>query len=155
MRVELSSTEVQIARYIGKLRDQLLNHQPHTRDFTGKLKNNDIEASAGELAVAKVLNVYPEWSPAPKAPKFDLQLNGQHIDVKTTQHEKGNLLIPNLNEDNIYVLVRGSMPNFEVVGYIPGTLVAKIGEKTDQVYQPCYTIYWQQLFPIAQIKTLL
>ena len=155
LKVSLSATEVEIARIIGgKRREISLRYERATRrDFTPSGIDNDIEAVAAEMCVAKALNIYPEWSPTKgEVPKFDLHWETRALDIKSTQYANGNLLIPNLRENCIYVLVRGKLPNYEVVGFIPGHLVKSKGQYLNQTYIPCWTIKAEQLYPLSFVR---
>lgn len=158
MKVSLSAAEVEIARLIGaKRREISLRYERETRrDFTPSGIDNDIEAAAAEMCVAKALNIYPEWSPTEgEVPKFDLKwryhgegLPACSIDVKSTKYLNGNLLVPNLREDHIYFLVRGKIPNYEIVGFLPGHLVKIKGQYVEQTYIPCWSVKADLLYPI-------
>lgn len=143
--VVLSRTECRVAELIGRKRREislLYDRKGTRRDFTPSGINNDIEASAAEMAVAKCLNIYPEWSPTEgEVPRFDLHWAGHPVDVKSTQRADGNLLIPYLNKSLIYVLVRGTMPTYQVIGYIEGARVPQLGEwRADMAHQPCWFV---------------
>lgn len=103
------------------------------------------------MAVAKYLNIYPEWQPTPGAvPRFDLTWNGQKLDVKSTQRPDGNLLIPYLEEYLLYVLVCGQMPEYRILGKIRGKEVTIIGRWTPLEYKGCWLIPADKLEPLKQ-----
>ena len=141
--IKLSPVEIKIARYIGELRRiiSLWNNRQTRHDFTPDGPRNDIEAVAAEMAVAKYLNVYPDWSPTKgEVPKFDLQWQGKRVDVKSTRHPNGNLLIPDLNKNLIYFLVQIQLPQFLLIGKIDGFKVNTVGEWVDMPYRPCWVV---------------
>ena len=144
LHITLSEAECSIARFIGEKRREIsLRYQRDTRrDFTNNGLENDIESTAAELAVAKLLNIYPEWSPTPgKVPKFDLLWRGNRVDVKNTDREDGNLLIPFLDESLIYFLVCGKMPRKNIGGCLSGDLVPSRGRwREDLPHQPCWFV---------------
>lgn len=145
LAVTLSQTECDIAELIGRRRRQIsimYDRILTKRDFTSDGIRNDIEASAAELAVAKYLNIYPEWSPtAGEVPKFDLRWRGVHLDVKNTDRLDGNLLIPYLDKTLIYFLVCGQMPNKQIMGCLKGDLVPERGRwREDLPHQPCWFV---------------
>lgn len=157
-RITLSPTEVEIAKVVGFRRWEIasVHARPTARDFTGDLLANDVESVAAEMAVAKALNLYPEWSPTEgEVPTFDLKHNGHKLDVKSTKHPNGNLLIPNPLDDNTYVLTRGKSPTFEIVGCMPGNMVKKVGIYTDQVYIPCWTVPSSKLYPLEYARQII
>lgn len=149
--VTLSRPECRIATYIGRLRRRIsLAYSRETRrDFTADGFQNDIEAVAAEMAVAKSLNIYPEWSPTPgQVPGFDLALNGQKLDVKSTQRPDGNLLIPSLDEDLLYILVCGQMPNYRILGKISGGNVPPAGRWVNLKHKACWLVPANELEPL-------
>jgi hypothetical protein len=152
MKITLSPTEVEIAHLVGRRRRDisLLYGRNNTRhDFTPSGIDNDIEAVAAEMCVAKALNVYPEWSPTEgEVPRFDLKWKDHPINVKSTQYPNGNLLIPDLLESSLYFLVRGKLPHYDIAGYIPGDQVKLKGEYLKQTYRPCWTIKTGQLYSL-------
>lgn len=152
--VILSQTECLLADLIGRKRREIsLKYGRETRqDFTPSGINNDIEAAAAEMAVAKLINLYPEWSPtAGEVPRFDLRWNGHRVDVKSTQQACGNLLIPYLDESLIYFLVRGPMPTYKVMGYIEGDRVPYAGRwREDLGHIPCWFVPASQLHEVNQ-----
>ena len=154
--VTLSATECQIASMIGRRRRYIslkYNRVTTRRDFTADGIHNDIESSGAELAVAKYFNIYPEWSPTPgEVPKFDLRLRGLHLDVKNTDRNDGNLLIPYLNESLVYVLVCGVMPKKNIMGCIRGDLVPERGKwREDLPHQPCWFVLADRLNPLKEV----
>ena len=153
--VMLSQTECQLAELIGRKRREVslkYDRRETRRDFTPSGINNDIESSSAEMAVAKLLNIYPEWSPtAGEVPRFDLRWNGRKVDVKSTQRPDGNLLIPYLNEELIYFLVCGATPQYRVIGYIQGERVPWAGRwREDLGHTPCWFVPASQLQEVNQ-----
>lgn len=151
--VTLSQPECRIAAYIGRLRRKisLAYGRKTRRDWTPDGFRNDIEAAAAEMAVAKCLNIYPEWSPTPgEVPGFDLSWNGQKLDVKSTQRPFGNLLIPDLNQDLLYILVCGKIPEYRILGKISGSQVPLVGRWTNLEHRPCWLIPANELEPLNQ-----
>jgi hypothetical protein len=142
--VILSKAECEIAEMIGRKRREIsLMHGRQTRrDFTPDGIRNEIESSAAELAVAKYLNIYPEWSPTEgEVPRFDLRLRDIRLDVKSTDRPDGNLLIPNLDKSILYFLVCGEMPVKNVIGCLKGELVPERGVwREDMPHLPCWFV---------------
>ncbi len=153
MEIILSKPECRIAAYIGRLRREisLAYGRKTRRNFTDDGLRNDIEAVAAEMAVAKYLNIYPEWSPTRgEVPGFDLSYRGQKLDVKSTQRPDGNLLIPYLEEYLLYILVCGKMPKYTILGKISGGEVPLIGRWTDMKYRSCWLVPANQLEPLSE-----
>lgn len=152
--VTLSPPECQIASYIGRLRWEIslaYDRRETRRNFTSDGFRNDIEAVGAEMAVAKCLNVYPEWSPTPgEVPRFDLAWNGQKLDVKSTQRPDSNLLIPYLDKQLLYILVCGQMPEYRILGKIRGTEVPVAGRWVTLEHGPCWLVPADKLEPLRQ-----
>lgn len=103
------------------------------------------------MAVAKYLNIYPEWSPTPgHVPRFDLTWNSQELDVKSTQRPDGNLLIPYLEEYLLYILVCGQMPEYRILGKIKGIRVSFVGRWVTLEHGPCWLVPADKLESLKQ-----
>ena len=141
MYVVLSESECAVAKMLGELRRTQDTGRLTRRDWAGDGLKNDVESLAAELAVAKVLNVYPDFRiSSDAAVQFDLRWRGWRVDVKSTQIETGNLVIDTVDSQVLYVLVRGKMPHLEVVGCIQGNKVPTVGRwRTDLPY-PCWFV---------------
>jgi len=151
--VVLSQPECRIATYVGNLRRKISLAYGHStrQDFTSDGFRNDVEAAAAEMAVAKCLNIYPEWQPTPgTVPKFDLTWDGQRLDVKSTQRPDGNLLIPYLDKELLYVLVCGTMPQYRILGEIRGSEVPVAGRWVTLEHGPCWLVPADKLEPLRQ-----
>lgn len=142
-KVKLSSSEVRIASYIGKQRNMLSSQsKPNARrDPNQNDEEMNIQATAAELAVAKYLNVYPDLSPrAGELPQFDLHMNHQLLEVKRNHLLDGDLLVPKLRQDVIYILACGEMPEFSIIGWMTGARVPECGEWALLLYGPCWRV---------------
>jgi hypothetical protein len=121
VKVTLEWYEQQIAAICGVLRT--CECQRETRKSSREMPDmekviTDILGACGEIAVAKALNRY--WCPGINT-FSDVPDVGKNIEVKSTPRPDGNLLIQYDDpEERIYVLVRGSLPTLELVGYITG-----------------------------------
>lgn len=76
----------------------------------------DIQAAAAELAVAKVINRYWDGS-------FDTYKRGDvgSLQVRSTKRPDGSLIVrPDDPDDAVYFLVVGEIPEFTVIGWIKG-----------------------------------
>lgn len=85
----------------------------------------------GEIALARLLHIEPDWSTHPRGAgddPFDLWWHGFSIDVKTTHHVHGRLLVPpwkRTHPADFYCLMTGSFPTFQYHGCLPGAEVFK------------------------------
>ncbi len=106
----LALMRYEIARAVGR-KDQQIGNQPSWQ--------TDEDGIGGEIAVSRVLNVYPSLVLKPDA-GWDILYNGHKIDVKTTRYKAGRLLAKlNARDDevSIYLLVTGVFPEYTIVGY--------------------------------------
>jgi hypothetical protein len=165
IEVSLSEPEHRIARYIGMLRNKYTernlksNPIPNPKDPAGP----HILGHAGELVVAKVLNLYPDLTPIknPKSkddlPKPDLIFDGYGIDVKAVSGFDMPLLIPmnRWHDEMLYVLVAGLYPHYRIIGDIEGAYVdwfgvwapSKYPRKNNFVLQHKQLRQWYEPFP--------
>lgn len=80
---------------------------------------SDVESCASELIVARTLGVW--WTPWARRPGFVFADVGSRVQVRRRKKEGWNLLMHREDsDDQVYVLVYGAIPNFEIVGWIAG-----------------------------------
>jgi len=95
----------------------------------------------GELAVAKRLNVYPDFAIEPSSGGIDLEYEGSTIDVKATEYTDGKLLAPIWKQHkdyaNVFALVTIDWPTGEKMTVpdveIPGAVQADMLFQDDNV----------------------
>lgn len=109
----------------------------------------DLIGAAGECAVAAMLGV--DWKPAVEPDTGIGDVNGWQ--VKTTPHVGGHLLLHREYADlDRFVLVVGSMPWFEVMGWVYGYE----GKQSQwwrrlQAGRPCYCCPQRRLNPTREM----
>jgi hypothetical protein len=122
MNIILTEWEQKLADLIGKARrdeseKSKVNRRGLKADYT-TLLDLDIEGAAGEIAAARALNRY--WHASVNVGKEAPDV-GTNIQVRATKHLNGSLIITNSDpDDQIYVLVTGTRPNYKIVGWIRG-----------------------------------
>ena len=154
IEITLSSAEWGIAKFIGKLRNKksLASKINGRRDPAQEDEEMNMEAAGAELAVAKMLNVYPDLSPTSgELPKWDLRGHGARFEVKRNHLATGDLLVPKLNSELVYILVCGELPKYNVVGYLPGTSIPLVGEWAELTYGACWRVHPGKLKPIESL----
>ena len=107
---QLALMRYEIARAVGR-KDQQIGKQPSWQ--------TDEDGFGGEIAVSRVLNVYPSLVLSPDS-GWDIRYNGYRIDVKTTRYKNGRLLAKlnaRSDEVDIYLLVIGTFPEYDIIGY--------------------------------------
>ncbi len=118
MKVSLSGYEIYMASCVGTAR-RLASLK---RGETNKVQNKDfgwhtdIEAACAEVSVAKALNVF--WGGSVNTFKLP-DVDG--VQVRHTQHTTGRLIVrDNDSDEEIFVLVTGSHPDYELRGWCFG-----------------------------------
>lgn len=124
MRIELSKSEFWNAISVGVMRQcsSLKKGLKHAHGANEKDDLNGwsmhIEGACGEAAVAKALNVY--WAGTVDTFKFGADI-GEKIQVRTRSKDYYDLIVRSDDkDDDIFVLVTGRAPTFNVVGWILG-----------------------------------
>jgi|TARA_R110000796_G_scaffold107080_2_gene217820 hypothetical protein len=121
--VKLNANEIHLAK-------QLANER-HTKNRKAGIPNRkrgpqseevtELDGVGGEIAFAKALNLYPDLKDYPG--KHDMVIAGKTVDVKTTRYPGGHLEVStdkNPGDVDIYALVIGEMPDYQVVGWMCG-----------------------------------
>jgi len=121
MEIQLSNTEFLNAINVGVFR-QFSSLKKGLKDAHGANKDNGwdmhIEGACGEAAVAKALNIY--WSGTVDTFKRGGDL-GSFIQVRTRSKNYYELIVrKDDRDDDVFVLVTGKAPSFNVVGWILG-----------------------------------
>lgn len=117
--IKLKWHEGLIAALVGCLRQLYSAGSPDAYGFNGEDGwTKHIEGACGEMAVAKLLNVY--W-PA-KVNSFGIEPDiDPDIQVKTRSREEYELLVrPGDDDDQRFVLVIGRFPNYVIHGWMYG-----------------------------------
>lgn len=129
-KVQLTPGEIFMATCIGAARRLQQSSSTKTKDWTGDLWNNDIEAARAECAVAKALGVY--WSGSVgdcKVPDVgrNLQVRGSISDPIDPQGVISLIVRPDHDKDHMgdaFVLVYGRAGRYVIAGWLWGTEVA-------------------------------
>lgn len=117
--VRLAWFEVETCAHAG-IRRRIESVRKGTKDSPGFNRTDkwdiDIAGACGEMAVAKVLDKY-----------WDAAVNTFHrgdvgkLQVRTSRQEKPYLVVQKHNaDDDIFVLVQGTPPDFKVIGWMTG-----------------------------------
>jgi hypothetical protein len=106
MIITLNEMEQALAKKVGIQRHKQNLANGTNSDAVAK-PENDINGFAGELAVARVINSYPDLSIGPHRRGYDLKMRGKRgedirIDVKTTKHNPGYLIAKKWREVTDY-----------------------------------------------------
>ncbi len=123
MKIELTACEMAIANVVAAMRTTCNRAAGIAENKIGSHSSYqmDVDGFAAELAFCKAMNLHPDLSVVNQSLTHDcVARNGKTIDVKTTRYESGRLLVtPNKKESQtqLYVLVVGTAPAFNVIGY--------------------------------------
>jgi hypothetical protein len=107
---------------------------------------NEILGVCGEMVFAKSFNIYLDLTFHNRSGGHDLVLKGHTVDVKTTHHAGGKLVVPLKKKNSpsdIYALVTGDIPTFTIRGY--ATAEEVFGSTIDLGHGPCYGLDQDQL----------
>lgn len=156
MRVKLSTTELMVAAYVGSARNVQSHAQawtPHAGIGEADTWTVNIEGVAGEMAVAKALNLY--WVPVVGNHRAD-DVGEYQVRTNMSRRLDDLCLRARDREDRIYISVLSFFPEFEVVGWITGQ------EGKDPQWlrdgtpgrPPCYYVPRTALHPLADLLAL-
>lgn len=79
-------------------------------------------AIGAEIAFCKLINAYPDLQYEDRRVSDTRLSNGKTVDVKSTDREEGNLLVPlwkDRRQSDIYVLMIGTFPGYRCAGFAP------------------------------------
>ena len=126
MTITLSPEEIQFVKMVAATKhlpdraDKKLGNNEYTDEYS---KQINFDGFMGELAVARALNVYPEFAmPKDTVSRIDGTFMGVTYDVKTTRYEKGHLLqslgADKYTEADIFILCVVDEPTVRIAGWI-------------------------------------
>jgi hypothetical protein len=149
-KICLSELEVQICKSIALQRRKADRDAGIDEKYLGPGdgEHRDIQGVCAEFAIAKLMNLYPDFTTNPRRGGKDLtDKNGKRIDVKQTDKENGNLIAPfhkSVNEVDIYVLVIGTNP-YQVVGWCKSAELIRDENIKDFGYGKTYFMHRDKL----------
>jgi hypothetical protein len=117
-QVVLSWFEIAMAADVAiRRRVEAIRLKSNTLEWTGDAWSVDIEAAAGELAVAKALNRYWDGS----VNTFQRAGDVGHLQVRSAPKESHSLIVRERDKDtDVFILVTGKIPAFRIRGWIMG-----------------------------------
>jgi len=80
----------------------------------------------GELAFCKAFNVFPDVATDYPSEHDAVLPNGIKVEIKTTEYKTGKLIVRRMNDADVYVLVTGTFPNYNIIGYITSAELSKL-----------------------------
>ena len=97
----------------------MIQNQKNGTNFRKQKLDPDINGMAGEIAVAKYFNRFPDLSVGPHRRGYDLIITGRKVVVKTTTYNPGYLqckTYKKIQDADIYLLVSADMPHYTIQG---------------------------------------
>lgn len=119
-QITLTEAEVRLARYVGKRRWEVNRAAGVVDQRIDDTPDLDTDAFGAELALARLLNVYPDLSLSPRQGGEDLVWGGVTVDVKQTKYSDGHLLATpwkDTKASRLYALVTGTLPTYTFRGF--------------------------------------
>tara|TARA_R100000329_G_C7603719_1_gene214140 strand:- start:46 stop:462 length:417 start_codon:yes stop_codon:yes gene_type:complete len=114
----------------------------------------DLHGMAGEIAVAKACNRFPDLSIGPHRRGYDLTIKGRKVDVKTTTYNPGYLqckLHKKLEDADVYILVTAALPHYTIQGGATAQDLLQDINVRDTGYGSFYTLEQSQLMTLPQL----
>lgn len=146
VRVKLSTQEMAAAAMVGVRRKVMSLKRQETAGHDKTNWSDEIEGAMGECAVAKALGIY--WSP--EVDLFKVPDVGS-LHVRQTSHANGKLIFRPGDADGVYVLIRGSLGEYEIAGW--ATSEECVNDRYLQAPNgrpPAYFV--DSLHPISELK---
>lgn len=155
MKITLTIGEMHLAAQNGCLRqiESMAKGLQDKHGFEGPGWNIHIEGAAGEIAVAKALGIY--WGGSVNS--FRTENDVGKFEVRTASKNGYKLIVREQDKDsNIYILVTGSAPHFEVVGWMyGGDAKQKKYENAPNGRAAAYFVPQSDLRAIDELKELM
>ena len=147
--VTIDENEIMLARTIASLRtgNNRVAGTSHNVHVPGQDNfRNDLLGICGEIVFAKTYNIYLDLCFHIRSGGPDFRLGDKTIDVKTTHHSNGRLLVPLAKKNkpsDRYVLITGDIPTFTIRGYATSEEV--FSSPGDVGHGPCFVINQENL----------
>lgn len=168
MQVTLSETEKQICNYLAVLRkSNNRKAQPFDKIVADGLDPEYVEREGvmSELAFCKIMDRFPDQvliighrSASKGEDNGDLTANGICVDVKTTKHQKGQLLAVKKNPAiDLIVLMTGENGCYRLAG---GMWAEDLYQERrygipEKMYRPCYSALQEELITPKNVLKVL
>lgn len=119
MKVKLEEYEIEMAAFVGiRRKANSISKKRKSANYNLGGWDADVEGALAEMAVGKALNIY--WNGS-----VNTFTNGPNdvgkFEVRSTLNKEGSLVIrPKDSDSETYILVTGSCPDYELVGWMKG-----------------------------------
>ena len=168
MQATLSAVEKEIAKYLATQRkkaNRQVNPRDHVQEFGLEANYIEQEGVMSEIAFCKMFNIYPEQaleigfrSATAGQDNGDAIINGICIDVKTTKHQKGQLVCFRKNPAvDLVVLLTGERGCYRLAGgmFSEDIYVNRRWGIPDKMRQYCYSAVQEELLTPAQVQSYI
>ena len=91
------------------------DHRKAERQTAEFIERNGL---GGELAFCKAFNLFPDIATDYPSEHDAVLPNGTKVEIKTTEYKTGKLIVRRLNDADVYVLVTGTFPDYNIIGFI-------------------------------------
>ena len=158
MIVKLNPGEMAVAHHIAALRryaNQSSGVFDQRRDINQPAIVLDILGAISELAFAKAIGMYPDFSISPRSGGSDCVINGTKIDIKSTLHPHGRLLATitkKIEDADIYVLAVVQENIVRFAGWAEATELINRSAVTDLGYGLTYALSQNKLHPMNMVN---
>jgi hypothetical protein len=121
VKITLTEVEQQLAEFISEAKQSLSERSGFIdkKMDTRSAKEIQRQGFGAELAVCKLLGVYPDLSP--HYSDYDFTWNGKTVDVKSRRPDNAALIIPGHQKNkqkDLYILVTGEFPEYDVKAFV-------------------------------------
>lgn len=151
MDVKLEWYEYAMASEVGRMMQLSSVRQglPDAYGYSGAGWSEHIEGACGELVVAKALNIY--WAGGINI--FKLPDVDNNIQVRTRSKHFYDLIVrQNDSDDDLFVHVTGTCPNYKIHGYMQGRDAKREQWLFDHGNRPpAYFVPQEELVPIEDL----
>jgi hypothetical protein len=154
MLIELNKNEQTIVEHMARKRYEHCRNvgaRPTLYNETESMEN-EVNSFGGEVAFCKHFNLYPDLTDDRFGIEDCTMADGNTVDVKTTPHKNGKLLIKKLDKKerpDYYALVVGTFPRFRYIGMVR-TEVIIVPERIDHFFkEPGYAMTQAELLEVV------
>ena len=154
LEIPLTKTEQRLAEFIAKQRQAAGRRRVNRQIGPQDADAIDLEGAATELLICRVLNVYPDLEPGITPDADAITHDGSSVDIKSTQHKNGRLLVARWKKEksvDLYILVIGTFPTYRIAGMAPSAEVFDSSRLIDLGRGPSYAVPQTELHSINQL----
>ena len=117
----LNDSEQSLVKRVAKERSEydkangFTDHRKAEKQTAEFIEQNGL---GGELAFCKSFNLFPDIATDYPSEHDAVLPNGMKVEIKTTEYKTGKLIVRRMNDADVYVLVTGTFPEYNIIGFI-------------------------------------